>query len=424
MKVIIVGGGASGLICAIESARQGCQVTIIEHNEKVGKKIYITGKGRCNLTNLCSPSVFLTNVVTNSKFLYSSINVFSPQDTIEYFNKLGLLTVVERGQRVFPSSQKASDVTSALMREINRLGVTVLLNSDVQCINVAGNVVKSLTVLHKSASLSNNMTDIVVCDRLVLATGGRSYPTTGSNGSGYALAQSVGHNIIKCKPSLVGILANDCAQLSGLSLKNVNVQLLNKQGKVLREEFGELLFTHNGLSGPTILTISAYANKIDLNGCVISINLKPALTQQQLDTRLQRDFTQFSNKDLVNGLSKLLPQNLICFIIKECCLSANAKVNSITSQQRKRICDTIQQLQFKIIGLDSIDNAVVTSGGVDVKQINPTTMQSKVISNLYFCGEIIDVDALTGGFNMQIAFSTGYVAGRSLSSSPTSAYKV
>ncbi|MDD3831970.1 MAG: aminoacetone oxidase family FAD-binding enzyme, partial [Clostridia bacterium] len=198
----------------------------------------------------------------------------------------------------------------------------------------------------------------------------------------------------------------------------------NKQGKVLREEFGELLFTHNGLSGPTILTISAYANKIDLNGCVISINLKPALTQQQLDTRLQRDFTQFSNKDLVNGLSKLLPQNLICFIIKECCLSANAKVNSITSQQRKRICDTIQQLQFKIIGLDSIDNAVVTSGGVDVKQINPTTMQSKVISNLYFCGEIIDVDALTGGFNMQIAFSTGYVAGRSLSSSPTSAYKV
>ncbi|MDD3831969.1 MAG: aminoacetone oxidase family FAD-binding enzyme, partial [Clostridia bacterium] len=212
MKVIIVGGGASGLICAIESARQGCQVTIIEHNEKVGKKIYITGKGRCNLTNLCSPSVFLTNVVTNSKFLYSSINVFSPQDTIEYFNKLGLLTVVERGQRVFPSSQKASDVTSALMREINRLGVTVLLNSDVQCINVAGNVVKSLTVLHKSASLSNNMTDIVVCDRLVLATGGRSYPTTGSNGSGYALAQSVGHNIIKCKPSLVGILANDCAQ--------------------------------------------------------------------------------------------------------------------------------------------------------------------------------------------------------------------
>lgn len=402
MKVCVIGAGASGLISAIAAASASHQVIVLEHNEKAGKKIYITGKGRCNLTNLCDSQEFLSNVVSNPKFLYSAIKKYPPKYIYDYFNdylKLPLKT--ERGNRVFPVSDKASDVTSALVRELTRQNGKILYNTEVKSFNIVDNRIVSL----------NTMTDIVLCDAVILATGGLSYSQTGSDGSGYKLAKSVGHGIVEPKPSLVDILAEDCNSLQGLSLKNVSASLVSDKGETVAEQFGEMLFTENGLSGPIILTLSAYASRLNLVGSKIVINLKPALSQEQLDARLLRDFEEFKNKEIKNCLLKLLPERLVCFIIDRCGIDPNTKVNIVNRAQRSKIVHEVQNLAFKVVSLGDFSRAVITSGGVKTSEINPTTMKSKLIDNLYFAGEIIDVDALTGGFNLQIAFCTGLVAG-------------
>lgn len=404
MKVCVIGGGASGMIAACVAAQNGHSVILIEHNEKLGKKVYITGKGRCNLTNLCSADDFLSNVVTNSKFLFSAVKKYPPQYVYDYFeNALHLPLKVERGNRVFPVSDKASDVTASLQNELRRRKVDILLNTEVISFNLVEKRIVSLTT----------MEDIILCDAVILATGGISYPATGSNGIGYKLATSIGHTLINPKPSLVDIIAHGCEECQGLTLKNVSAKLLI-DGKAVCEQFGEMLFTHEGLSGPIILTLSAYATKHSIHNAQISINLKPALTEEQLDERLLRDFSEFNNKEVKNCLLKLLPERLICSIIEKINIQPNQKVNSITKQQRRLLAHTLQDLRFDIVALGGFERAVVTSGGISVNEINPATMQSKLCPNLYFAGEIIDVDALTGGFNLQIAFSTGILAANSI----------
>ncbi|MEG1527713.1 MAG: NAD(P)/FAD-dependent oxidoreductase [Clostridia bacterium] len=401
MQVVVVGGGASGMISAIEAAKNGNIVTLIEHNDKLGKKIYITGKGRCNLTNLCSPADFLSNVVTNSKFLYSAIYAFPPQRTIEYFKDLGLETIVERGERVFPLSNKSSDVTKALSNELNRLNVKILYNTEVTSCKVFSNKVVSL----------NTTTGIVLCDSVILACGGVSYKATGSNGIGYKIAKMLGHTIIEPKPSLVSFIANGCCEFEGLSLKNVTLSLIAPNGKIIKSDFGEMLFTSNGISGPIALTLSAYANRLDLKNYKLVINLKPALSINQLTERIKREILLAPKKEIKNILLTLLPERLVKVVEKQSEISQTI-ANSLTVAERDRLVNTLQNLSFDCLGLASIDQAIVTSGGVAVKEIVPQTMQSKLIPNLYFAGEIIDVDALTGGFNLQIAFATGYLAGQ------------
>lgn len=398
MKVAIIGGGASGLFAAAVISKY-CSVTVFERNEKAGKKIYITGKGRCNFTNLCLPSEFLVNVVRGDKFLISAINSFPPQKAVDFFNENGLKSVTERGNRVFPLSGKASDVTATLVKVIERNGGKIVYDTKV----------KSVSKDEQGFVLFCGE-KTYMCDKLIVATGGISYPSTGSDGDGYKFALSFGHSIVPTKAALCPILLkDDVTQLEGLSLKNVLVKV--KCGKKEYEQFGEMLFTRNGVSGPCILTLSSLINRLD-GQKKLTIDLKPALSFEELDKRVLRDFEQNINKDYRNALDALLPKSLIPFVIARSNIRPDKKVNLISKEERISLVKLLKELTFEIVGLDKIEVAIVTSGGVDLKEINPKTMESKIASGLYFVGEVLDIDALTGGYNLQVAWATAYAAAK------------
>lgn len=401
MKVGVIGGGAAGMIAAYFSAINGNEVVLIEKNEKLGKKIYITGKGRCNLTNLCEPDDFLQNVVTNPKFVYASIYGFTPQETVDFFNGLGLKTKVERGNRVFPESDKSSDVIKTLSSAILSAKVTVKLNETVKSITTFGGAVKSI-ITDKNEYF---------CDRVIVATGGLSYPSTGSTGDGYGFAEAVGHTVTELSPSLTGLnlAGGDFSPLQGLTLKNVGVSVF-ADGKLIYAKQGEALFTHYGISGPTILSASSVINGIKADKFMLKIDLKPALERETLSARVLRDFNLNLNKEIKNSLDALLPKSLIPLIIKRAGIPEYKKPNSITVKERERLVFALKNLDFEITGTRGFNEAVITRGGVCVKEINPKNMESKLIKGLRFCGEVLDLDAFTGGFNLQIAFSTGKAA--------------
>lgn len=400
MKILIIGAGPAGLMCAAEcSKNQNHQVFLLDSNEKVGKKLYISGKGRCNVCNRTTQEGFLNNVVSNSKFLYKAINNFSPEDAISFFESNGTKLKVERGNRVFPVSDKASDISKTFLNVLNKNNVKIVLNTKVKSIQKIGETFKVLT-----NKLSYD------CDVVVVATGGRSYSVTGSKGDGYRFAKELGHNIVNIKPGLVPINLSDYdGSLAGLSLKNVSINI--KIGKKNYNQFGEMLFTHKGISGPIVLTLSSLINRFDLTNQEISIDLKPALTEEKLEERLLRDFKEAKTKILKNYLKELLPSSLIDFFILKGKLDSNIPVCNINKETRKVILNLLKDFRFKIESLEDIEYAIVTSGGVNTKEINPKTMESKIVNNLFFVGEVLDLDAFTGGFNIQIALSTGFTAG-------------
>lgn len=402
MNVAVIGGGPAGMMSAIAAAENGANVTLFEKNEKLGKKMYISGKGRCNLTNNCSPRDFVANVVSNGKFMLGAINKFSPDDTLRFCDRIGLAVKTERGNRVFPASDKSSDVIKAFERELCRLGVKICLNCNIFGISFAENGVLLTTI-----------TDIVPFDRVIIATGGLSYSATGSTGDGYSFAEKCGHNVTALRPALCRIICKGTKTLEGLSLKNVEVGLADANGKLLDSEFGEMLFTDDGVSGPTVLTLSSRINKINSGKSSIVIDLKPSLDFDKLDARLIRDFSERMNKDFINSLDGLLPERLIKEVARQSGIPFDKKINQITAAERQRLVFVLKGLKFPFVKLDEIEYGIVTAGGIDVKEINPSTMESRKQKGLYFAGEVLDVDAYTGGFNIQIALSTGYVAGKS-----------
>ena len=400
MKDIVIGAGPSGIMAAIALSEIGDEVMILESNEKICKKLFITGKGRCNVTNNTDRDGIIKNIVSNPKFLYSAISYFSPQDTMTLLESEGVKLKTERGNRVFPVSDKSSDIIKALDKSLKKYNVKVLLNSKVT-------YVKKLEDEAFEVGTNENK---YVCDKLIIATGGKSYPGTGSTGDGYKFASMLGHNIVAPRPALVPIkLKQYGGELSGLSLKNVTCKVY-VNGKTI-EDFGELLFTHSGLSGPIVLSLSSKINTFDIKDCRIAIDLKPALTTEQLENRLLRDFDNYKNKDLKNYLPELMPRSLVDVFIKQLPFD-NKKVNEITKENRQEIIAKLKSLEFIVDRLEDITVGIVTAGGVDVNQINSKNMESKLIKNLYFVGEVLDVDALTGGFNIQIAMSTGYSVGK------------
>ena len=401
-KVVIIGGGASGMMAAIASAQKGNKVFLIERNEKLGKKIYITGKGRCNLTCAVENNEFLNNVVTNPKFLFSAINTFSTKNTINFFENNGLKLKEERGKRIFPNSDKASDVNKTLEHLLKKHNVEILLNTLVEAILVEDN---------KVIGVKTNF-DKILCDSVIVCTGGVSYPLTGSTGDGYKFAKTNGHSIVEPKSALVGIelKGSDFIDLQGLSLKNVKLSaLLDK--KTIYSDFGEMLFTHYGISGPIVLSCSSVINKRNLNDLKIVIDLKPALDCNTLDNRLIREFKENNTKNVSTMMHSLVPKSLIDLILRKSNIKQTKNCSEITALERQSIVNTLKNLEFKISKLRPIEEAIITSGGVSVKEINPKTMESKLVSGLFFAGEVLNVDAFTGGFNLQIAFSTGYLAG-------------
>lgn len=406
-NVVVIGGGAAGLMAAYKAAKNKNNVTLLEKNPKVGRKIMITGKGRCNVTNNCDTDTLIKNVAVNGRFLYSAFNHFSSQDTMEFFETTGVSLKTERGNRVFPVSDKASDIVDALFSAVKGAGVRIVNNS----------VSKIIT--------ENGIVSGVVCaddeeyaaDAVILATGGASYPLTGSTGDGYKIARALGHTVTEIKPSLVPLTVHEgfCSTLSGLSLKNVTLSVFEEgKNKPVFKEMGEMLFTHFGVSGPLVLSASSLMRKIEKKKYTMAIDLKPALDLQTLDARLQRDFSENLNKDIINSLDKLLPKSLIPVIVRLSGIQPHTKVNQITRGQRTELLNVIKALPLTVTGFRPIEEAIITSGGISVKEIDPGTMQSKLIKGLYFAGEIIDVDAYTGGFNLQIAFSTGSLAGSSI----------
>ena len=396
MKIAIIGGGPAGMMCAIKAA-ENHQVSIFEKNEKLGKKLFITGKGRCNLTNYCDEREFLKNIVNNSSFMYSSIYSFSPFTTYYYFEELGLPLKVERGNRVFPASDKSSDVIKAYEKKLNDLGVKINLNYEVTSIEK----VDDKFIINGREKF----------DKVVIATGGISYKLTGSTGDGYKFAKDFGHKVIDQVPGLIGINLKNNFSLAGLTLKNVELKII-KDKKIISREFGEMLFTHRGISGPIVLTTSSKINR--LKDFEMYLDLKPALEPEKLDARILRDFHENQNKNLENVMRALLPKDLIIYILESAGISGDKKVNQITKEERESLVITIKNFALKFDSLDDIDRAIVTSGGVDVKDLDPKTMESKKVSGLYFIGEVLDLDGLTGGFNIQIANSTGYSCGINL----------
>ena len=401
-KTVVIGGGAAGLFAAYSSALKGNKVILIEKNEKLGKKIYITGKGRCNLSNFVDINEFLNNVVSNSKFLYSALNRLSPSDTYSLFENLGLKLKVERGNRVFPLSDKASDVTKTLEREIKSLGAEVRLNEKVKGILTKDGKVTGI--------ISDSGTE--ACDSVIVCTGGLSYPSTGSDGDGYVFAKNLGHTVTKLSPSLVGLelYGNEFLDMQGLSLKNVAIKVLSKD-KVIYEDFGEMLFTHYGVSGPIILSASCILSKTDINGIKLHIDLKPALDSKKLDEKLQREFQERNISDVFNAMRSTLPKSLIQTVLNRASVKTKLRCCDLKREDRENLVNTIKDLEFSIKGLRGYNEAIVTSGGINVKEINSKTMESKIIKGLFFAGEVLDVDCFTGGFNLQSAFSTGYTAG-------------
>ena len=396
---MVIGGGASGMMAAIAAKNNGNDVTLLEKNEKLGKKLFITGKGRCNLTNASDINSHMNNLMSNSKFMYSAFNAFNSDDIVALIEESGIKTKVERGNRVFPKSDKSSDVIKALKNHLN--GVDVVLNYEVKKI-----------VKNEQFEINDGE---YVCDSLIIATGGLSYKSTGSTGDGYNFAKEFGHKTTKTYPSLVpfDIKEDYCKELQGLSLKNVTLKLI-KDEKVLYEEMGEMIFTHFGVSGPLVLSASSFvADKME-DGYKISIDLKPALDMQTLDKRILRDFDKYKNKNFNNSLSDLLPKKLIPIIIRLSGIDEYKKVNEITKEERQKLVELIKNLEFNVEGLRGYDEAIITKGGIDVKEINPKTMESKLVPGLYFVGEVLDLDSLTGGYNLQLAWSTGFVAGNSI----------
>ena len=412
-KIIVIGGGAAGMAAAIAAAENGCAVTIYEKNEKLGKKIYITGKGRCNVTNDCDMEGLFDSVVTNSRFLYSAFYGFSNQDMKDFLEANGCHVKVERGSRVFPVSDRASDVTSALARRLRELRVKVELNQGVRELWLEDGVLKGV-ILAQGGNERGKKDSYIAADAVIVATGGLSYPTTGSTGDGYRFAEAAGHKVTELSPALVPFeTKEDVKELQGLSLRNVEAAVLNGKKEVYRE-FGEMLFTHYGVSGPVLLSASSYAaKKLKKGPLTLMIDLKPALSMEQLDARILRDFSKYANRDFINALSDLLPKKMIPIIVYRSRIPAFTKVNSITKVQRRALFEQIRCFSVPVDGFRPIEEAIVTAGGVSCREINPRTMESKLCSGLYFAGEVLDVDGYTGGFNLQIAFSTGYAAGSS-----------
>ena len=394
------------MMAAITAARRGFKVTLVEKNEKLGKKLFITGKGRCNITNAGDSEDLFNSIVTNRKFMFSSFNGFSNYDTLGFFDELGLHIKIERGNRVFPESDHSSDVIGALNRELKRLSVDVRLNTEVKDIIVNGG--QSTGVVVKCSGKEST----IQADNVIVATGGNSYQSTGSTGDGYRFARKLGHSVTPIVPALVPFnVAEDWeSDLQGLSLKNVSIVVLDGKQEIY-SDFGEMLFTHFGVSGPLILSASSFAaRRIKEHPLKLVIDLKPALSQEQLDERILRDFDEEKNKAFKNSLDKLLPKKMIPVIVRLSDIDGNKKVNEITKQERQKLVSLIKGLELTITGLRGFNEAIITQGGINVREINPTTMESKLVKNLYFAGEVLDVDALTGGFNLQIAWSTGYAA--------------
>ncbi|MBP2634235.1 MAG: hypothetical protein H6Q72_142 [Firmicutes bacterium] len=405
--VIIVGGGAAGLMAAVSAAQHGAKVTVLEKMKEVGRKILITGKGRCNITNSCDIPELVKNMTGNGSFLYSAFNAFTNQDIIDFLNQAGLPTKVERGGRVFPVSDKARDVVKTFVKEMDKLNIAVKVNDPV----------KNLIIKNGQAVGVATMNGEYQADAVIIATGGASYPGTGSSGDGYRFARDAGHTVTPIKPSLVPLEVEEewITELQGLSLKNVTATVLS-EGKKAADEFGEMLFTHYGLSGPIILSLSKKVAELFATGSgkevSLEINLKPALTAEVLDKRLQRDFAKFARKQLKNSLHELLPSKLIPVVIDLSFIDPDKFVHQITKEERARLLDVLQHLTFTISKTRSVSEAIVTAGGVNIKEIDARTMESKVIEALFFAGEVIDIDGYTGGFNLQAAFSTGYLAGK------------
>ena len=403
--VAVIGGGAAGLMAAYSAARYGARVTLFERNDRCGRKLAITGKGRCNVTNDCSVEELLQNVPTNPRFLYSALGRFDTSDTKAFFEERGVALKVERGRRVFPVSDRAEDIVRALVGACKETGV-----------NICYERVTSLRIENGELLGLNTEKNSYDADAIIICTGGKSYPRTGSDGDGYALARSAGHTVTPLLPSLVPICSESklCPSLQGLSLKNVSLSIVRKQdGKEVYSDFGEMMFTHFGLTGPMILSASAHIPDISEGKYEARINLKPALDEKTLDARIISDFSKYSNKDFLNALGDLLPQKLIPVIVSLSGIDARKKVNSITKEERRALCEVIRCLRIPLSRFRPINEAIITKGGVSVKEISPKTMESKLCRGLYFAGEVIDVDAYTGGYNLQIAFSTAVLAGES-----------
>ncbi len=400
-EICVVGGGPAGMMAAYAAASKGHSVTLFEKNAKLGKKLYLTGKGRCNITNAAPIEDFFESVVTNGAFLYSAFYTLDNKALLELLGRFGLITKTERGGRVFPESDKSSDVTKALVRAVESAGVKVVLNAAVQSLLLEDGHAAGVRVDGKQTRF----------DSVILATGGLSYPSTGSTGDGYAFAKDAGHSISPASASLVGLdIEEDVRELAGLTLKNVSLTLCEGKRKLYQQQ-GEMLFTHTGISGPLVLSASAYVK--DEGAYSVVIDLKPALDEKTLDKRVVRDISDAPNKNFANMLGGLLPTSLVPYFCLACGTDPELKVNSLTKEQRTRLVSILKALRFDIKSKRPIDEAVITRGGVSVKQIDPSTMQSRLCPRLYFAGEVIDVDALTGGYNLQIAFSTGFLAGSS-----------
>lgn len=400
-RVAVIGGGPAGMMAAATAALDGKKVILFEKNDFLGKKLLITGKGRCNVTNNADIADFIKNVPVNGNFLYSAFYSFTNTDLVELLQRLGVETKVERGERVFPVSDKAKDVVNAFVKYVLDSGAKIVKVA-VKKIIINEDNTKTVVLADKRA---------VKCDGVIIATGGASYPLTGSTGDGYNFAKELGHTIVDLKPSLVPLVVKEdyIGKLQGLSLKNISVTL-KSDGKKVYEDFGEMLFTHYGLSGPVILSASSHMRKNARY--TVSVDLKPALDESTLDKRILRDFDELKNKDFINSLDALLPKKLIPVIVELSGIDAHKKINEITKQERKNLVSLLKNLEFEIAGFRPIKEAIITSGGVNVKEINPGTMESKIVPGIFFAGEIIDTDAYTGGFNLQIAFSTGYLAGK------------
>lgn len=407
-KVAIIGGGAAGMMAAVAAAAAGHQVRIYEKNEKLGKKLYITGKGRCNLTNACETEELFEGIVHNGKFLYSSFYAFTSQDMMAWMEENGCPVKVERGNRVFPVSDRSSDVIRAFSKKLEKLGVKVCLHSEVESIRAEDGRITGL-VLKKGKTFA-------AADRVVVATGGISYPATGSTGDGFEFAKRLGHTVTKLTPALVPFEVRELAvvqALQGLSLRNVQVRVLRGK-KVLYEDFGEMLFTHFGVSGPVILSASSYvADFLEKGELTLCVDLKPALEREQLDKRILRDFEKKKNRQYKNALDELLPSKLIPVVTERSRIPAEKAVHEITREERRQLADVLKDFRLTLTGVRGYGEAIITRGGVSVKEIHPATMESRLVKGLYFAGEVLDLDGVTGGFNLQIAWSTGFLAGRS-----------
>ena len=419
MRVIVIGGGPAGMMAAISSAENGNQVTILEKMNSLGRKLLITGKGRCNITSSIPMEEFISNIPGNGRFLYSSFQNYTNEDIINLLRKQNVEVKEERGNRIFPVSDHSQDVLNALIKKLNSLKVQIRTNAKVKEI-----LLEEVDEVKRAIGVILENEEKIKADKIILATGGKSYPATGSTGDGYEMAKQLGHSIEKIKPSLVPLTVSEkslkfCKQMQGLSLKNVGITLIDKETKkTIYEDFGEMLFTHFGVSGPTILSSSAhllrYKNieeKFNNSKIELKIDLKPALDETKLDNRIKRDFEKYKNKDLQNGLQDLLPSKMILPVLELARLDGEKKINSVTKEERLELLKVLKGFEIEIKGFRPIEEAIVTAGGISIKEINPKTMESKIVEGLYFAGEIIDVDAYTGGFNLQIAYSTGYTAG-------------